>query len=168
MANRAKARVAMGTLREKRRESGTAHQGHSVQHGQRCQTPHSGGGSMRLTSRIHHLTHHTAPTWTSVCGCGPYCVCPTAAHGPFHPSGRVLSPHMWTSQWTAPAGLGPRHPTVAPRHTWTHPSSQTQTHTDTPSPEAAGSRMLGPGCPRPRRHTHQAHWAWCPHCHAAT
>ena len=127
------------------------------------------------TSRVHPTppqetqTHHTAPHLDLHVAVDT-CVRPTARHGPFHPCLDVCHhPHMWTLPMdTLPPPPGRScHPTVVPRHTWTHPSSQTQTHTDTPSPGGLAHRYW-PRRPALGRHAHQAHWARRPHCHAAT
>ena len=71
------------------------------------------------------------------------------------------------------------HPTVVPRHTWTHPSSQTQTHTDTPSPggwltdtgpdappsAATPTRPTGPSAPTDTQPHGQHFCALCSQAH---
>ena len=74
-------------------------------------------------------------------------VCPTAAHGPFHPRLDVCChPHMWALPMDTPRRTGPATPLWFPgTHGHTRPARHrhTQTH---PCP-AAGSQILGPDAP---------------------
>ena len=154
----------MGTLREN--EKVAQHQGHGD-----CSPDRD--ARHPIWRRLHgrheqdspHLTHHTAPTWTSVWLWTPVSA-PRLHVGLSTRLDVCCHPTCGPPNGQPPPGRS-CHPTVAPRHTWTHPSSQTQTHTDTPSP-GGWLADTGPRRPALGRHTHQAHWAWCPHCHAAT